>query len=136
MIPGQVRRFDDTKLTVPHIGWNGLNLQKDAPLLEGMQGSRVYFVHSYRAAAEERNKEWIAATCAYGPPFAAAVQKGAVNAAQFHPEKSGAEGLKVLVRSPRCSERLPVYPRRHPQQPSRVAPHRRCASICWSAFGG
>lgn len=98
MIPGRVRRFDASALTVPHIGWNGLNLQKNAPLLEGMHGSRVYFVHSYRATPDDRNKDWIAATTAYGPPFVAAVQKGAINAAQFHPEKSGPEGLKIMAR--------------------------------------
>lgn len=108
IIPGQVRRFDDTKLTVPHIGWNGLNLHKNAPLLEGMQGSRVYFVHSFRAVPDERNTEWIAATCAYGAPFAAAVQKGAVNATQFHPEKSGAEGLRLMARHPAAP--LPLRP--------------------------
>jgi glutamine amidotransferase/cyclase len=57
---------------------------------------RVYFVHSYRATPTESNADWVLATSEYGGDFVAAVQKGQVCAAQFHPEKSGAAGLDIL----------------------------------------
>jgi imidazole glycerol-phosphate synthase len=106
LIPGKVRAFDPAKhaLPVPHIGWNTLDVPASASpaareLLAGCQGpqDRVYFVHTYRATPEQgKNDGWVAATSEYGDRFVAAVAKGQVSAVQFHPEKSGAAGLRIL----------------------------------------
>lgn len=68
----------------------------ESELLSGVAGRRVYFVNSYRAVASAANEEWVLATADYGEPFVAAVQRGNVAATQFHPEKSGEAGLRVL----------------------------------------
>jgi glutamine amidotransferase/cyclase len=106
LIPGRVRAFDPAKhhLPVPHIGWNTLDIPDTAnesarELLAGAAGpaDRVYFVHTYRATVEQgKNEGWVAATSTYGDQFVAAVAKGEVSAVQFHPEKSGAAGLRIL----------------------------------------
>lgn len=61
-----------------------------------MEGRRLYFVNSFRAMPSAANEEWLLATADYGEPFVAAVQRGNVCATQFHPEKSGEAGLRVL----------------------------------------
>jgi len=96
LIKGQVRRFHETSLAVPQIGWNGINIRKASRLLQGAGQEKLYFVHSYRAAAEAGNEEWILASTNYGEEFISAVQKGNVAACQFHPEKSGEAGLAIL----------------------------------------
>ena len=104
LIPGRVTAFDPTllNLPVPHIGWNTLDQRgatngAAAELLDGAQGGdRVYFVHTYRATPSAANDGWVAATTDYGAPFVAAVARGEVSAVQFHPEKSGATGLRIL----------------------------------------
>lgn len=98
IIPGQVRRFDDSLLSVPHIGWNDVHIHKGSALLEGYSGEKLYFVHSYRAALEEANRDWVLATSDYGERFVSGVEKGNVAAVQFHPEKSGDTGLEILRR--------------------------------------
>ena len=82
-------------LKVPHIGWNALNLtQPDHPLMKGVkEGDCVYFVHSYYASGCD---EAVVATTEYGIPLTAAVAKGNVLGCQFHPEKSGEVGLRIL----------------------------------------
>jgi imidazole glycerol-phosphate synthase subunit HisH len=79
------------KEKVPHIGWNTLQELK-TPLFMGLQNPDVYFVHSFYA---EQNAHEIA-TCNYILPFAAALQKDNFYAVQFHPEKSGDAGSKIL----------------------------------------
>jgi glutamine amidotransferase len=79
------------KEKVPHIGWNTLHDLK-TPLFNGLQNPDVYFVHSFYA---EQNAYEIA-TCNYILPFAAALQKDNFYAVQFHPEKSGDAGSKIL----------------------------------------
>jgi glutamine amidotransferase len=79
------------KEKVPHIGWNTLHDLK-TPLFDGLQNPDVYFVHSFYA---EQNVHEIA-TCNYILPFAAALQKDNFYAVQFHPEKSGDAGSKIL----------------------------------------
>jgi imidazole glycerol-phosphate synthase subunit HisH len=79
------------KEKVPHIGWNTLHDLK-TPLFNGLQNPDVYFVHSFYA---EQNAHEIA-TCNYILPFAAALQKDNFYAVQFHPEKSGDAGSKIL----------------------------------------
>ncbi len=98
VIPGQVRRFPDSRLAVPHMGWNGLRLQRESALLSGLDQQRFYFVHSYHAEASRENADWVLAETDYGGPFVSAVQRGRVAAVQFHPEKSGESGLEVLRR--------------------------------------
>ena len=82
-------------LKVPHMGWNQVNQKVDHPLWQGIDNlSRFYFVHSFCVQAEEQ--ENIVGTCHYGIEFSAALATGNVFAAQFHPEKSAANGLKLL----------------------------------------
>lgn len=99
LIPGTVGRFDSSNgLTVPHIGWNALQIEKDAGILDDVANLHVYFVHSYRAMLSDSNKEWVSSTCSYGDKFIASISRGNVNAVQFHPEKSGDVGLSILRR--------------------------------------
>lgn len=96
IIPGVVGRFQvaQQQLTVPHIGWNGINVVKPSPICHA--DDIVYFVHSFRAMPSPDNHSWISAVTDYGEKFISVVQKGAVFAAQFHPEKSGTTGLAFL----------------------------------------
>ncbi|HUL61529.1 MAG TPA: imidazole glycerol phosphate synthase subunit HisH [Methanocella sp.] len=94
IVPGKVTRFDG-RLKVPHMGWNSLSVRREHPLLGGVpDGSYVYFVHSYRAGVDART----VASTDYGGAFTAIVANEAGNAvgAQFHPEKSGVVGLRML----------------------------------------
>lgn len=94
IIPGTVRKFTGDDLIVPHIGWNTLEVKKNSGLLSDVPpNDRLYFVHSYRATPEPKNKDWILATCDYGGEFVAAVQKGEVCALQFHPKRAARAGL-------------------------------------------
>lgn len=78
---------------VPHVGWNSLDIAAPSPLLDGVaDGTQVYFTHSYAAPV---TPDTVAATT-HGRPFAAAVQRGHVCGVQFHPEKSGDAGLRIL----------------------------------------
>ncbi len=82
-------------LKIPHMGWNSLTMRKDARLFRGIENNaHVYFVHSfYLKAADEKE---VAATTDYGTSIHASVESGNIFACQFHPEKSGATGLKIL----------------------------------------
>ncbi len=78
---------------VPHVGWNSLELKHGSRLLRGVEpGEYVYFTHSYRGPVTGDT----AAVAHYIEPFAAAVERDNVMGVQFHPEKSGATGLKIL----------------------------------------
>ena len=80
-------------LKVPHVGWNSLVMPRASRLMAGVNdGTQVYFTHSYAAPIVDDT----AAVCEYGVPFSAAVERGHVSAVQFHPEKSGEAGLRVL----------------------------------------
>lgn len=82
-------------LKIPHIGWNSLNIQKDARLFQNIEdNSYVYFVHSYYLKA--KNKDEVTATTDYGTLIDASVEKDNIFACQFHPEKSGEVGLQIL----------------------------------------
>jgi len=98
VIPGKVIKFDESKMAVPHIGWNGRILHQDSPVLKYVATEDdVYFVHSYYAPITDENKEWILTSTTYeGQSFISGVQRGCVVATQFHPEKSGQTGLQVL----------------------------------------
>lgn len=96
IISGKVLRFPKSELKVPHIGWNNIGIKQDHPLFEGVsQNSFVYFVHSYYVDTALENT---LAVCNYGLEFSASVvnSEGNVIGTQFHPEKSGATGLKIL----------------------------------------
>jgi len=94
LVDGEIRRFC-TDLHVPHVGWNALNLRAHHPVFDGHSPEpHVYFVHSYRAVGV-RDADVIATT-EYGEPFVSAVARDALVATQFHPEKSGPEGLRIL----------------------------------------
>ncbi|MCJ2543388.1 imidazole glycerol phosphate synthase subunit HisH [Thermostichus vulcanus] len=98
IVPGQVRRFrPETGLRIPHMGWNQLQLtQPHAPLWSGIPvNTWAYFVHSYHVVPEDPT--WVAATVQHGTQMAvAAIARGTLWATQFHPEKSGPYGLKML----------------------------------------
>jgi glutamine amidotransferase len=86
-------RFSESTEKVPHVGWNSLEVRADSRLLAGVEpGEYVYFTHSYKAPVTADT----AATTYYIEPFASAVERGNVMGVQFHPEKSGATGLKIL----------------------------------------
>lgn len=86
-------RFPDCGYKVPHVGWNSLDVRPGSRLLAGIEpGEYVYFTHSYKAPVTEDT----AAVAHYIEPFAAAVERSHVMGVQFHPEKSGATGLKIL----------------------------------------
>lgn len=81
-------------LKIPHMGWNSVHIEKSAPFLKDVSdNSMVYFVHSYYVVPKE---DVTALTCVHGIPFCAAVWKDNIFATQFHPEKSGNIGLKML----------------------------------------
>ncbi|KAJ1333823.1 imidazole glycerol-phosphate synthase [Microdochium nivale] len=98
-IRGKLDRFDDTGKAVPHIGWNSANASSRA-LYDVRPESKYYYVHSYKypyVAGELEAQGWTVATGTYGSEvFVGAVAKGNVLATQFHPEKSGVAGLRVL----------------------------------------
>jgi glutamine amidotransferase len=86
-------RFSESSEKVPHVGWNSLEARAGSRLLAGVEpGEFVYFTHSYKAPVTADT----AATTHYIEPFASAVERGNVMGVQFHPEKSGATGLKIL----------------------------------------
>ena len=87
-----VRRFDVPGLKVPHMGWNGIYDLRTPLYNDVEESSYAYFVHSY---AVEVNENTIAA-CDYGVPFSASLNKGNFFGAQFHPEKSGTVGERIL----------------------------------------
>lgn len=97
LIPGNVLRFPHSKLKVPHMGWNTINITQNHPIFKEIDnGSYVYFVHSYYVAT---TPQYTLASCEYGEKFTAVVvnDKGNVIGTQFHPEKSGEVGLKMLL---------------------------------------
>ncbi len=95
LLPGRVVRLPGT-VKIPQMGWNSLRLLRPAPLLDGCStGQYVYFIHSYHAVPADPTL--IAATTEYGGPVAAVVGRGNVWATQFHPEKSGSVGTRMLA---------------------------------------
>ena len=98
LIPGEIRPIADvipTGLKIPHIGWNALSFPGEkSPLFRYInEGDHVYFVHSFYATG---CTPYVIATAEYGAPLTAAAQRGNVFGCQFHPEKSGEVGLRIL----------------------------------------
>ncbi|MCW7752489.1 imidazole glycerol phosphate synthase subunit HisH [Desulfobotulus sp. H1] len=102
LIPGRVRAFPlamtedgGRPLKIPHMGWNTVVVRKPHPVLQDMEeGDAFYFVHGYYP--EPENREHILATTAYGIDFVSAMGFENLVATQFHPEKSGEPGLRLL----------------------------------------
>ncbi len=97
-IDGDVRKFsfDNSKLKVPHMGWNTVNIPRDNPLIVPEDRQRFYFVHSYYVSCD--NESDVIAKCHYGHDFVAAFARGNVFGVQFHPEKSHRFGMALLRR--------------------------------------
>ena len=94
LIPGRCGRMEvERPLKIPHVGWNRLEVVRDCAILKGVEdGTQVYFTHSFSAPV---TADCVAYT-EHGSRFAAVVQRGNVAGVQFHPEKSGAAGLRIL----------------------------------------
>ncbi|OZJ05918.1 Imidazole glycerol phosphate synthase hisHF [Bifiguratus adelaidae] len=106
IIPGRVRKFDAQTKAVPHMGWNSAAIRKDyrgqdlseAEATCGISDeNRYYFVHSYAVPYEENLEDWVFTTTKYGDEvFVSSVRRGNMFCTQFHPEKSGYSGLRLL----------------------------------------
>lgn len=96
LLKGTVNRIPEQPgLKIPHMGWNSLDIKKDATLFTGIEGNPyVYFVHSYFLKAADVSE--VAATTHYSTEIHASVEKGMIFACQFHPEKSSSVGLHIL----------------------------------------
>jgi glutamine amidotransferase len=95
LIPGRVERLPNDEVNVPHMGWNELTIERDHPIVDGVEdGDYAYFVHSYASAVADHT----VASCDYGFDFGAIAtnEQGNVMGTQFHPEKSGENGLRIL----------------------------------------
>lgn len=96
LIPGRVRRLRPAVGKVPHMGWNRLRITRPSSLLGGVDdGDHVYFVHSYAATPDDAR--CVVAVTDHGGEIVAAVEDGNITGTQFHPEKSGAAGLRVYA---------------------------------------
>ncbi|WP_033346089.1 imidazole glycerol phosphate synthase subunit HisH [Catenuloplanes japonicus] len=95
LLPGGVTRLRATR--IPHMGWNTVTVPDGSRLMAGMpDDARFYFVHSYAASGLDALEDALVTTAAHDEPFVAAVEHGALSAAQFHPEKSGDTGARLL----------------------------------------
>ena len=91
--PESCTRFSESKEKIPHVGWNSLDVRPASRLLAGVEpGAFVYFTHSYKAPVTADT----AAVTTYIEPFASAIERANIFGTQFHPEKSGETGLKIL----------------------------------------
>ena len=93
ILKGSCKRFSPSVGKVPHMGWNDVTIRKKVPLLEDLPERFFYFVHSYYA---EPADDVVAASCDYGISFPAVVAQKNTYACQFHPERSGKAGLRIL----------------------------------------
>ena len=93
IVPGRIRLMEVGNLRLPHMGWNQIEHDETHPLLRGIRsGSYFYFVHSYALEVTEATL----ASCDYGHPFTAIVGRDNFFGAQFHPERSGSAGARLL----------------------------------------
>ena len=94
LIPGEVNRIEAPGLKIPHMGWSDVKTENPCPLSSGIkEGDLFYYVHSYKAVTE---KQYISLYSEYGECIPGLVFRGSVYGTQFHPEKSGEIGLKIL----------------------------------------
>lgn len=97
LLEGEIKKIPNNNglLKIPHIGWNSLNIKKKDGLFKGIEGNPfVYFVHSYYLDAKDKNI--VSSQTEYGTVIDASIQINNIMATQFHPEKSGEVGLKML----------------------------------------
>jgi imidazole glycerol phosphate synthase glutamine amidotransferase subunit len=96
VLPGRTVRLTDAP-TLPHIGWNQVERRTEHPLFDGVaDGSDFYFVHSYAGVPPDDATEVVLAETTHGGTFVSAVARGPLLGVQFHPERSGDDGLTVL----------------------------------------
>jgi glutamine amidotransferase len=94
LLPGEVRELDAPGLKIPQIGWNEVAWQRESPLTAGLSNpAAFYHVHSFAPVA---SNGVVLGTADYGSPFVTAVARDGVYGVQFHPEKSGPDGLTLL----------------------------------------
>ncbi len=93
LVSGTVKQMDTGGQPAPHMGWNTLENLSASPLLSGVsEGDYAYFIHSFAAPVSEKTL----ATSTYGQAFSAVIQRGNVYGCQFHPERSGKVGARIL----------------------------------------
>ena len=96
LLKGKVIKMNEEELRVPNIGWNSLNINKDDDLVKGLkEESHMYYVHSYYAN-EYNEEDLVASSDYYGLNIPGIVRRDNIIGVQFHPEKSGEEGIKFL----------------------------------------
>ena len=96
VVPGRTVRLEDAP-TLPHIGWNQVARTRHHPLFDGIApDADFYFVHSYVGAQDAAADDLVLATTEHGRTFTSAVARGALLGVQFHPERSGSDGLRLL----------------------------------------
>lgn len=94
LIPGRVRRLPAAHgIRIPHMGWNAISAVRDDPLLSGVNGRDFYFVHAYAADDSDATL----ARCTHGQAFPAVVRSENFYGVQFHPERSGPQGSRLLA---------------------------------------
>jgi len=110
LLPGRVVRLDPSRGKVPHMGWNTLSVARPCALLQGVpDGSHLYFVHSYAALTDA---SIVVATCDYNGEVVAVCERDSIVATQFHPEKSGRDGLRIYANFVRmCAGERPAQMR-------------------------
>lgn len=96
VLGGRTARLEDTP-TLPHIGWNQVERTRDHELFDGIaDGADFYFVHSYAGIPDATDQAAVLARTEHGAPFVSAVARGPLLGVQFHPERSGTDGLRLL----------------------------------------
>ena len=97
VLPGRTQRLENAP-TLPHIGWNQVERRREHPLFEGIpDGADFYFVHSYAGVPSRTNDDVVLAETEHGHRFVSAIARGNLLGVQFHPERSGDDGLRVLA---------------------------------------
>ncbi len=97
VVPGRTILLEQAP-TLPHIGWNQVTRRREHPLFDGIvDGADFYFVHSFAGRPAPTASDWILAETSHGGPFVSAVARGNRLGVQFHPERSGPDGLRLLA---------------------------------------